>query len=503
MGGETLSHIVNGFAVALQFDNMLFLLIGTFLGTFIGMLPGIGAAAGISLLLPMTFGMNPITALIMLSGIYYGAMYGNSISAILINTPGTGSAVMTSVDGYPMAQKGRAGGALAISAIASFVAGTIGIVLLSVVAIPLSHFALRFGPAEYFMLMIFGMSAVTMLTGESVAKGMISLAAGLMLASVGIDLQSAQPRFTMGALELLNGIHLVIVIIGLFAIAEVFKNIEHWFKGTLAPVKISGQLWMTAEERKRSMMPVLRGGLIGFLVGVLPGTGGAIATILAYATEKRLSKKPEEFGHGAPEGVAAPEAANNASTCGAFVPLLTLGIPGSGTTAVLLGAFVLYGIQPGPQLFSTHPELVWGLIDSMYLGNIMLLIFNLPLIGLFARILYTPPAILMAVILLVATVGTYSLNNSVFDVYLMLAFGLLGYGFNKLAIPVAPLILALVLGGQMEQSFRQSLVLSSGSLSIFIKSGIGITLLLMFLASILGSVALSRYTTWRGNRNMD
>lgn len=497
MSADIFSHMAHGFSIALQLDNLLFLFIGTFLGTFIGMLPGIGPAAGISLLLPVTFGMDPITALIMLAGIYYGAMYGNSISAILINTPGAGSAVMTSMDGYPMAQKGRAGAALAISAIASFVAGTMGIILLSVVALPLSNFALRFGPPEYFMLMVFGMSAVTMLTGNSVGKGMISLAFGLMVASVGIDLQSAQPRFTFGVAELLDGVNLVVVIIGVFAVAEVFRNVELWFKGDLKPSPISGRLWMTKDERRRSVFPVLRGGLVGFVVGVLPGAGGAIATILAYALEKRVSKTPEKFGTGTPEGVAAPEAANNASTCGAFVPLLTLGVPGSGTTAVLLGAFILYGVQPGPQLFATHPDLVWGLIDSMYLGNLMLLMLNLPLVGLFARLLYTPPAVLMAVILLVATVGTYSLNNNVFDVYLMLGFGLLGYGFRKFDIPIPPMILALVLGGPMEQSFRQSLVLSQGSWDVFVASGITIALLTMSILSVFGPIVQSRLAARR------
>ena len=349
---ELLDTILHGFSVATEPQNLMFLFFGAVMGTIIGLLPGIGASTGIAILLPVTYGMTPVTALIMLAGIYYGAMYGNTASAVLINTPGTSSAAMTTVDGYPMARNGRAGAALAISAIASFIAGTIGIVFLSLLAIPLSAFALKFGPDEYFALMFFAMTSVSALTGKSVAKGMIAAALGLMLATVGIDMQSGEERFTLGIADFQDGISFLIVIVGLFAISEIMINVERWFQGELKPMPIQGKLWLTREEWRRSIKPIAYGGLIGFFVGVLPGAGGTMATVLAYSLVQKTSPNADQFGKGAIEGVAAPEAANNASTCGAFVPLLTLGIPGSGTTAVLLGAFILYGVVPGPQLFA-------------------------------------------------------------------------------------------------------------------------------------------------------
>ena len=382
---ENLGHILNGFTIAVQPLNLLFLFFGAVLGTVIGLLQGI------SLLLPVTFGMDPIPALIMLAGIYYGAMNGNTVSAVLINTPGTASAAMTSVDGYPMARNGRAGVALAIAAIASFIAGTLGIIALSLFAIPLAKFALRFSPAEYFTLMFFALTAVGSLTGRSMAKGIMSAVLGLMIATIGIDLQTGQPRVTMRIVEFQDGVPLLVVIVGMFAVAEVLLNVEKLFRGELKPIRIKGNLWLTREEWRRSIKPILRGGTIGFLVGVIPGGGGTIATILAYAAEKKMSKTPHRFGKGAVEGVAAPEAANNAATCGAFVPMLTMGVPGSGTTAVLLAAFIMYGIEPGPLLFQERPDLVWGLIDSMYLGNTILLVLNLPLVPVSSRASSTSP----------------------------------------------------------------------------------------------------------------
>ncbi len=482
---ENLGHIIDGFAIAAQPLNLLFLFLGAVLGTIIGMLPGIGPAAGIGLLLPVTFGMDPIPALIMLAGIYYGAMYGNTASAVLINTPGTASAAMTTIDGYPMARSGRAGAALAITAIASFIAGTLAIVALTLFALPLADFALLFGPAEYFTLMFFALTAVGSLTGRSLARGMISAVLGLMIATIGIDLQTGQPRFTMGIVEFQDGMPLLVVIVGLFAVSEVLLSVEKWFQGELQPIRIKGKLWLTMEEWRRSIKPILRGGTIGFLVGVLPGGGGTIATILAYATEKKLSKTPQRFGNGAVEGIAAPEAANNAATCGAFVPMLTLGVPGSGTTAVLLAAFIMHGIPPGPMLFLERPDLVWGLIDSMYLGNIILLVLNLPLIPVFARILYLPPGILLSLILGIAIVGVYTINYNVLDLYVLLFFGALGYGFRKIDMPVAPLILALVLGGSMEQSFRQAMTISNSDPLIFASSTICVVLLMLSLTSLL------------------
>ena len=492
---EILGHILNGFTIAVQPLNLLFLFFGAVLGTVIGLLPGIGPAAGISLLLPVTFGMDPIPALIMLAGIYYGAMYGNTVSAVLINTPGTASAAMTSVDGYPMARNGRAGVALAIAAIASFIAGTLGIIALSLFAIPLAKFALRFGPAEYFTLMFFALTAVGSLTGRSMAKGIMSAVLGLMIATIGIDLQTGQPRFTMRIVEFQDGVPLLVVIVGMFAVAEVLLNVEKLFRGELKPIRIKGNLWLTREEWRRSIKPILRGGTIGFLVGVIPGGGGTIATILAYAAEKKMSKTPHRFGKGAVEGVAAPEAANNAATCGAFVPMLTMGVPGSGTTAVLLAAFIMYGIEPGPLLFQERPDLVWGLIDSMYLGNIILLVLNLPLVPVFARILYLPPGVLLTLILGIAIIGVYTINNSVLDLYVLLFFGALGYGFRKLDVPVAPLILALVLGGSMEQSFRQAMTISEANPIIFVSSTISVALVLLSLLSLLSPLFTPRL--WR------
>jgi len=494
---ETLELILNGFAIATQPKNLMFVFIGAVMGTIIGMLPGIGPAAGIALLLPVTFGMDPIPALIMLAGIYYGSMYGNTASAILINTPGTASAAMTTVDGYPMAKSGRGGAALAIAAIASFIAGTIGIVMLSLLAVPFAAFALRFGPAEYFMLMAFSLTAVSALTGKSPAKGAIAAILGLMIATIGIDLQSGMPRYTMGIVEFQDGVGFLVIIVGMFAVGECLRNVEKWFEGTLKPIPIQGKLWFTREEWKRSVGPIARGGIIGFLVGVLPGAGGTIATILAYAAEQKLSKHPEKFGTGAIEGVAAPEAANNGSTCGAFVPLLTLGVPGSGVTAVLLGAFIMYGIQPGPLLFQNRPDLVWGLIDSMYIGNLMLLVLNLPLIPVFARILYAPPGVLLAIIFGIASIGIYSVNNNVTDLYLLVFFGTMGYMFRRLSIPIPPLILALVLGGMMEQSFRQAMTISGASLKIFVSSPITVVLLVMIIAALVMPFVLARVKALR------
>jgi putative tricarboxylic transport membrane protein len=482
---ETLTHILNGFTVCLQPINLWYTFVGVFIGTIIGVLPGIGPSAGIALLIPVTYGMDPTSALIMMCGIYYGTKYGGSTTAILIRTPGEAASVMTSLDGYAMAQKGRAGAALAVSAIGSFIAGTIGVVALTLFALPLASMALKFGPAEYFCLMLFAMTAVSSLTGKSPAKGMLATILGLMIATIGIDLQSGQPRYTMGIPEFQDGVGFIVVVVGLFAMAEVFRGLEQVHKGT-APemIKISGKLWLTKEEWQRSIGPIWRGGIIGFVIGVLPGAGGTIASIMSYTTEKRLSKHPEEFGKGAIEGVAGPEAANNSDTAGALVPLLTLGVPGGGATAVLMGAFIMYGIQPGPLLFEKRPDLVWGLVDSMYIGNIMLLILNLPLIGLFVRLLYIPSAILYPLIVAISVIGTYAINGSMLDLYMILGFGIVGYIFDKVDIPVAPLVLSLVLGGIMEQSFRQAMTISGADPAIFVKSGISMTLIALSVISI-------------------
>ena len=495
---DTLTHIINGFSVALQPINLWYTFLGCFLGTIIGVLPGIGPSAGIALLIPVTYGMNPTSALIMMSGIFYGARYGGSTTAILINTPGEASSVMTTLDGYQMAKKGRGGAALAISALASFIAGTLGVVGLTLFAVPLTSMALKFGPAEYFVLMFFAMTAVSSLAGKSPAKAMISTILGLMIATIGIDLQSGQPRYTMGVPELQDGVGFIIAVVGLFAIAEVFFSMEEMTKGIRPQViKLQGRLWLTREEWNRSVMPIMRGGVIGFIIGVLPGAGGTIAAILSYIWEKRLAKHPEQFGQGAIEGVAGPEAANNSDTAGAMVPLLTLGIPGGGATAVMLGAFIMYGIQPGPLLFQNRPDLVWGLIDSMYIGNVMLLILNLPLIGIFVRLLYIPGGILMPLILAISTIGLYAINGNPVELYFGIIFGVMGYIFRKVDIPVAPMVLSLVLGGIMEQSFRQAMTISGGNPKIFVGSVITVTLVALSIFSVALPFLLPRLKAWR------
>ena len=495
---ETLTHILNGFAVCLQPINLWYTFLGCFLGTIIGVLPGIGPSATIALLIPITYGMNPTSALIMMCGIFYGARYGGSTTAILINTPGEASSVMTTLDGYAMAKNGRAGAALAISAIASFIAGTLGVIGLTLFALPLTELALMYGPAEYFTLMVFAMTAVSSLAGKSAAKAMISTILGLMIATIGIDLQSGQARFTMGIPELQDGVGFILAVVGLFAIAEVFASMEEIVKG-LRPefIKLKGKIWLTAEEWRRSVMPIMRGSIVGFIIGVLPGAGGTIAAILSYVWEKRVSKNPGEFGHGAVEGVAGPEAANNSDTAGALVPLLALGLPGGGATAVILGAFIMYGVQPGPLLFQSRPDLVWGLIDSMYIGNVMLLILNIPLIGLFVRLLYIPGGILMPMILAISTIGVFAINGNITELYFALLFGVTGYVFRKLDIPVAPMVLSLVLGGILEQSFRQAMTISGGNPATFVASTICIVQVVLTIISIFMPVILNRMKSVR------
>lgn len=495
---DTLGHILNGFSVCLQPHNLWFTFIGVLMGTLIGILPGIGPASAIALLLPVTYGMDPTSALIMMAGIFYGARYGGSTTAILLRTPGEASAAMTSIDGYQMARNGRGGAALAVAAVGSFIAGTIGIIGLTLFAVPLTSLALKFGPAEYCLLMLLAMTAISSLTGPSVAKGMISTIIGLMLATVGIDLQSGQPRFTFGVPELLDGLDLVIIVVGIFAMAEVFRGLVDIFQsGPPEVIKIRGKLWLTREEWQRAIGPIWRGGVIGFIIGVLPGAGGTISAMFSYATEKAISKTPEAFGKGAIEGVAGPEAANNSDTAGAMVPLLTLGVPGGGSTAVMLGAFIMYGVQPGPQLFATRPDLVWGLIDSMYVGNVMLLVLNLPLIGLFVRLLYIPTGMLFPLIVAISAVGAYAVSTNVLDLYLLLGFGVLGYLLERAEVPIAPLVLAVVLGDLMEQSFRQAMTLSGGSLDIFVAST---TSLVLIAASVLSIAAPFAIRAWRTTR---
>ena len=499
---ETLNHIVAGFGVCLQPMNLVYTFIGVFLGTIVGVLPGIGPTSAIALLIPVTYGMEPVSALIMLTGIFYGTKYGGSTTAILIRTPGEAASVMTAIDGYEMARNGRAGAALAISAIGSFIAGTIGVVGLTLLALPLASMALKFGPAEYAMLMILAMTLVAALSGKSPGKGLLAAILGLMLATVGIDMQSGATRFTLGIPEFLDGIGFIVIIVGVFAMAEVLRGLEGIARGEAPPLmRITGPLWLTHEEWRRSIGPIWRGGIIGFIIGVLPGAGGTISAIVSYVTEKKLSKTPEIFGKGAIEGVAGPESANNSDTAGAMVPLLTLGVPGGGSTAVLLGAFIIYGIQPGPLLFQQRPDLVWGLVDSMYVGNIVLLILNLPLIGLFVRLLTIPAGILFPLIALISVIGVYSSSSSVVDLYLLLAFGVMGYVFEKLDIPLAPLVLSVVLGSLLEQSFRRAITISSGSLDIFWQSPICMALLVCSILSLAMPILAPRIARYFRSEN--
>jgi putative tricarboxylic transport membrane protein len=478
-----LESLLLGFSVAFTPTNLLFAFVGVFLGTVIGALPGIGPSAGVAVLLPVTFGMAPVTAIIMLAGIYYGAMYGGTITSVLINTPGESASVMTTLDGFQMALKGRAGAALGMAAIGSFIAGTASVVLLMVAAPPLADLAVTFGPPEYFALMVLGLTTLASLTGGSLLKGMVMAVAGLMLGTVGIDLMIGAPRFTFDNVNLLDGIDFLPVAVGLFAIGELLFNLYHPIRIEPVKAKLSG-LMPTRQDWRDCYGSIARGTVIGFFVGMLPGAGATIASFLAYATERRVSRHPEMFGTGVIEGVAAPESANNAASTGALVPLMALGIPGSGTTAVMLGALTLYGIQPGPLMLSTHPEVFWGLVASMYIGNVMLLILNLPLAPLFASVLRVPYGILIPIIMGIALFGVYSVENSVFNVGVTIVFGGIGFAMRLYGYPPAPLVLALVLGPMLEKALRQSLQMSLGSPEIFFTRPVSAAILAFALLAL-------------------
>lgn len=481
---DVLANLFQGFLTALQPYHLLLITGGGILGTIVGMLPGLGPATGVAVLLPMTFSMGPTAALITMCGVYYGAMFGGSRSSILINTPGDGAALAATFDGYPMAKKGKAESALAISAIASFIGGTIAAVFMVMLATPVAQFAIKFGSAEYLLLMIAALTMTASMSKGNAIKGFISMIIGLMVSTVGIDAMSGVERFTFGVLELQTGIDFLIAIIGIFALGEVFKSYKAMSQGTMKAQTKFGKIWVTKEEWKRSKWPILRSAPVGFIVGALPGAGGTMASLLAYNNEKQLSKHPEEFGEGAIEGLAAPESANNAASVGALIPMLTLGIPGSGTTAVMMGALLMLGIQPGPLLFTQHPDIAWGLIASMFIGNIILAIVNIPLAGALVRVLATPPKILYPIVLALSFVGVYAINNAVIDFYILVIFGLVGYLMSKADIPTSPLILAIIVGNTMEQSFRQALTVSNGDMSIFYNSGLAKGLILIIAGSL-------------------
>jgi putative tricarboxylic transport membrane protein len=474
---------LQGLDTVLEPMNIFWIVIGGFLGTIVGMLPGLGPATAVAVLIPVTFGMDPTSAIILMAAIYYGAMYGGSRSSILLNTPGDGSAIAATFDGYPMAQKGQAGQAMAISAVASFIGGilaTIGFVFL---AEPLANFALKFGPAEYFLLMLLTLSAIVSLSIGKMVKGFIAMSLGLLIATIGIDPQTGIHRFTMDIPHLSEGVEFLIVIIGVYAVGEVFYNYLNIDKKKKEK-QTMGKIWFTKDQWKRSKWPILRSAPLGFLVGVLPGAGGSIASMISYSTEKQLSKKPDEFGNGAVEGLAAPESSNNAASVGAMIPLLTMGIPGSGTTAVMLGALIMLGVRPGPMLFENDPGLVWAFINSMFIGNIALVIMNILLVGLLVKVLDTPAKVLYPIIIMLAFIGTYTLSYSTMDFFLLLLFGIIGLFMKMMDFPIAPLVLAIIVGGDMEQNFRMALTSSNGSLGIFFSSGISIALIVITVLSL-------------------
>jgi putative tricarboxylic transport membrane protein len=490
----TLDGLAYGLANALTLQNLLWALLGTTLGTAIGVLPGIGPALTVAVLLPVTFGLDPVSAFIMFGGIYYGAMYGGSTTSILLNTPGETGAIATAIDGHRMAQSGRGAAALTTAAVGSFVAGTLATLALALFAPALASVALAFGPAEYFALALLAFSAVAALLGASLARGLFSLFLGLGLGLVGIDQLTGQARFSFGIPQLLDGIDVVILVIGLFAVGETLHQAARRSAEQPRPVELKSFMGMSREDWRRSWKAWLRGTAIGFPLGVLPMGGSVIPTFLSYFAEKRFSAHPEEFGRGAIEGVAGPEAANNASTAGVLVPLLTLGVPSSATAAILLAAFQQYGLQPGPLLFSTRPDLVWTLIASLLIGNVMLLVLNLPLVRVWARVMYLPKPLLFGGVLVLASLGVYSLNRSLLDVALLYAVGALGLALRRLDVPLVPAVLGLVLGPMAEQQFRRAIAISEGDLTVFVTRPICAALL---AAAVLVLIAPSLLGRWR------
>jgi putative tricarboxylic transport membrane protein len=464
---DTLQSLLYGFSVGLTPINLLYCALGVVLGTLVGVLPGIGPLGGITLLLPTTFGMEPISAIIMLAGIYYGAMYGGSTTSILVNIPGEAASVVTCFDGYQMARQGRAGPALSIAALGSYIAGSLSVVGLMLLAPMLARLALKFGPPEQFSLMLLGLVILAYMGTGSVLKALMMIVLGLTLATVGIDHLSGYMRFTYGHVQLGDGISFLAVAMGLFGVAEILTNLERTGAVEVIKPKLA-QLLPTREDLRRSLGPILRGSGLGFVIGILPGAAHIISTFVSYALEKRLSKHPEEFGTGRIEGVAGPESANNAATGGAMIPFLALGIPSTPATATMMVALLIHGVKPGPILMEQHPDVFWGLVASMYIGNAMLLILNLPMVGLFVNLLRVPYHFLFPAILLICFVGVYSVNLSGMDLWIMAIFGVVGYLLRKAAFDPSPIVLAMVLGPMMEQALRQALIMSRGQFGIFL-----------------------------------
>lgn len=490
---ETLASLLSGFAVALTGANLLWAFIGVTLGTAVGVLPGVGPALTVALLLPVTYRLDPTGSFIMFAGIYYGALYGSSTTSILLNTPGESSSIITALEGNRMARAGRGAAALATAAIGSFVAGTLATLALTFTAPIVVDFALRFGPADYFALMVLAFTTVSAVLGSSLARGLASLVFGLALGLVGIDMQTGQARLTFGLPELRDGIDTVVVAVGLFAVGEtLFMAARQGNGGDDEVIPIRGRIWLTREDWRRSWKPWLRGAAVGFPLGAMPAGGAEIPTFLSYAIERRLCRHPDEFGKGAIEGVAGPEATNNAAVTGVLVPLLTLGLPTSATAAILLVALQQYGLQPGPLLLQNAPGLVWGLIASLYVGNVMLLVLNLPLVGLWVRLLSIPRPLLYGAILVFATLGTYSLNHSTFDLILLMLLGGVGYVMRRYDVPVAPTVIGLILGPLAEQQFRRAMAISQGDMTVFLTRPLSATLLAVAVAVVLGPVVWAR-----------
>lgn len=500
---SAIQYLADGFLIALQWHNVVYAFIGVLIGTAVGVLPGIGPMSGVALLMPvtasLTSGLEPehaaASALILLAGVYYGAMYGGSTTSILLNTPGESSSVVTTLDGYQMAKQGRAGSALSIAAIGSFVAGLFALVALVFLAQPLSDLALQFGPAEYFSLMLLGLCAVSGLGGKSMTKALIMTVTGLLLATIGIDNVSGVARFTYDIPNLYQGLEFLTVAVGLFALGEVFKSIVEHDNSSTPVIKV-GRILPTAQDMKQSAAPIARGSILGFFVGLLPGAGATLASFFSYILEKKWSKNPERFGQGAIEGVAGPESSNNAASGGAMVPLLTLGIPGSGTTAILMGALLMYNVQPGPLLFSDHPQVAWGLIASMFIGNVMLLVLNMPLVKVFAKIIETPPHFLLPLIIAISVFGVYAVQITTFDLILLVVCGVVGYYLSKNDFPLAPLVLGLVLGPMIENNMRRALTTSNGDFMIFLTKPLS----LLFLACALLWLIIPLVLKWRGKQ---
>jgi TctA family transporter len=473
---ELFANLATGFSVALTATNILYAFLGVLLGTLIGVLPGIGPVPTIAMLLPITYALPPVSALIMLAGIYYGAQYGGSTTAILVNLPGESSSVVTCIDGYQMARKGRAGTALAVAAIGSFVAGTFATLVVAAFAPPLAEVALKFGPAEYFSLMVLGLIAAVVLASGSLVKAIGMIVLGLLLGLVGTDVNSGLQRFSFGVPELSDGIGFVAIAMGVFGFAEIIVNLEHRGAREVFTSKVSG-LWLKWKDLREALPAIGRGTLLGSSLGILPGGGALLSAFASYTLEKKIAKDPSQFGKGAIQGVAGPESANNAGAQTSFIPLLTLGIPPNAVMALMVGAMTIHSIQPGPQVMTSNPQLFWGLIASMWIGNLMLVILNLPMIGLWVKLLQVPYRLLYPAILLFCCIGVYSLQNNVWDVYMTVVFGVIGWLFVKLECEPAPLLLGFILGPLMEENLRRALLLSRGDPTVFLSRPLSASLL--------------------------